>query len=281
METLATVGAPFLVSTVPGDEFATAAAAFVHDGANGRYDPEWVRQANEASAQRQAGAFDEYEEYRFQMNWADDLNDPECQSGESQNDGDDDDEDPDDQHRGYSQDIQNQQIAQNQTRAGTDVIQSSPYQYEDITQYSMDASTSVVQPFTIQHQYNSPNQMDVITDVFVQPCPYPVDVITSDMKLQQMMKSKPRHLDHSRMAVRTGDILRLLSDTNEILKEAIVRSPYCTPIPEAVLICCNVGYISRKHQSRHRHWSRPWNRYPCTTVHSEYPSIRPWSYQNL
>jgi hypothetical protein len=47
-----------------------AIAAFKRDGAEGRRDPEWIRQAIEASTRRTAGDFAEYEKMRFDEYWA-------------------------------------------------------------------------------------------------------------------------------------------------------------------------------------------------------------------
>jgi hypothetical protein len=47
-----------------------AIAAFKRDGAEGRRDPEWIRQAIEASTRRAAGDFAEYEKMRFDEYWA-------------------------------------------------------------------------------------------------------------------------------------------------------------------------------------------------------------------
>lgn len=50
-------------------DFATAAARFKEDGRSGRHDPEWLRQALEASERRVAGDFDEYHQARFEQEW--------------------------------------------------------------------------------------------------------------------------------------------------------------------------------------------------------------------
>ncbi|PQE13850.1 asx domain-containing protein [Rutstroemia sp. NJR-2017a BBW] len=52
------------------EELATTAAAFRVDGAYGRYDVDWLRQALEASALRTAGAFDEHDAEQFEKDWA-------------------------------------------------------------------------------------------------------------------------------------------------------------------------------------------------------------------
>ncbi|PQE09496.1 asx domain-containing protein [Rutstroemia sp. NJR-2017a BVV2] len=52
------------------EELATTAAAFKENGAYGRYDVDWLRQALEASALRTAGAFDEHEAEQFEKDWA-------------------------------------------------------------------------------------------------------------------------------------------------------------------------------------------------------------------
>ncbi|RDW70430.1 hypothetical protein BP5796_08827 [Coleophoma crateriformis] len=50
-------------------DFATAAARFKEDGSSGRHDPEWQRQALEASERRAAGEFDAYHKERFEQEW--------------------------------------------------------------------------------------------------------------------------------------------------------------------------------------------------------------------
>jgi hypothetical protein len=52
------------------EELATTAAAFKEDGAYGRYDVDWLRQALEASSLRTAGVFDEHEAKQFVEDWA-------------------------------------------------------------------------------------------------------------------------------------------------------------------------------------------------------------------
>ena len=71
------------------EELATAAAAFQEDGRSGRHDPEWVRQAMEASSRRQSGDFDAYNAQKFQEIWAEDskeLSDADDEDGSDEDD---------------------------------------------------------------------------------------------------------------------------------------------------------------------------------------------------
>ncbi|KAM3073533.1 hypothetical protein ACMFMG_004573 [Clarireedia jacksonii] len=65
-----------------GEELATTAAAFKEDGAYGRYDIDWLRQALEASALRSAGAFDEHEAEQFTEDWAEEDEEVSDEEGE-------------------------------------------------------------------------------------------------------------------------------------------------------------------------------------------------------
>ncbi|TGO53020.1 hypothetical protein BCON_0131g00190 [Botryotinia convoluta] len=71
-QTMAEQGEPYPFDEMTGDEIATTAADFKSDGSYGRFDPDWIEQAIEASQIRASGGYDAYLDSQFAENWAED-----------------------------------------------------------------------------------------------------------------------------------------------------------------------------------------------------------------
>lgn len=88
----ATLGESSPLAGITSSNIRTGVSNFQNDGRRGFNDPDFLRQAVEASGQRSNGDFDDYLDSRFRENWVDEEDDAEYARSEGENVQDNDDE---------------------------------------------------------------------------------------------------------------------------------------------------------------------------------------------
>ncbi|TAQ90701.1 hypothetical protein B7494_g993 [Chlorociboria aeruginascens] len=186
----------FKFSEVNSDELATAAAAFKEDGRNGFNEPEWMRQASEASKARAAGNFDDYTRHLFQQLWAEE--EETLVKGDKKNDDDDDDDDDDDANGKYKT---NQRPSIRNSRNHSNHITSYDGPNDNDEDGHVEGSATdeeAVDPESVNNNTLQP---------VLRPPKYRIMNFASDMKLETMCGPQPQT---DQLFLQPGDKLQLL-----------------------------------------------------------------------
>lgn len=204
-------------SQLSPQELNSAIASFKEDGRGGRHDPEWARQALEASVRRAAGEFDDYQASKFQETWAEDISEL--------SESDDDDDDPA-ENQDSSLDRPPSSFNHSRQHDDDDDVAPGGSSYESINVASHLSSNGIATK-SGNEGYSSTGpsanrgaSQDVESETvdLLPPAPkWQIISITADEKLDTLFRPCPFV---SQPVIRVGDVLRL-KDTN-LPKDVVV-----------------------------------------------------------